>query len=190
MTKRTRAPQGAHQPTVDNLTTPPGVKKKKEITEVLKVKKTPEEKAAKKAEKKLKERETRQIQTPPKTHVANKVKKESTIKFNTPAEGKVEFRKIGRGSLRKIPGCQPIIKPGETFLCVPENIPVGFRNSVVRTDNEKAKFESDIQSVDMVYKIKKLTSGLFNVVNKKAKKMNSKPLSREDAVTLRNDLND
>lgn len=171
-------------------------KPKEEKVDEIKVKKelTPEQiekKAAKKEAKKLaKEKEANIIVTPPKTHVSNKKKKEPIVKFNEPAEGKVWFRKVGRGSLRKIPGCQPIIKPGEKFLAYPDQIPVSFRNSVARVDQQKASFEKDIQSVDMVYRVKKLQNGLYNVVNKKAKKMNPKPLSREEAIALRNDLND
>lgn len=166
-------------------------KKPKEKVEDIKVKKTAEEKAAKKEAKRIEAEEAAaKLATPPRAHISKKGKTESAIKFNEPAEGKIWFRKVGRGSLRKIPGCPPIVKPGEKFLARLADIPVSFRNSIVRVDEQTTNIESEEQSVDMDYRIKKLQSGLFNVVNKKAKKMNPKPLSRDAAIELRNELND
>ena len=50
-------------------------------------------------------------------------------------KGEIRWRKEGGGSFRtKINGKDRIIKPGETFRALPEEIPLAFRDVVVPLD--------------------------------------------------------
>ena len=54
----------------------------------------------------------------------------------TPGEGKIQWRKLGRGFFR-LPN--RIIKPGEVFWARPDEIPLAFRDMIVPIDSKELK---------------------------------------------------
>lgn len=101
-------------------------------------------------------------------------------------DNRIHFKKIGGGSFRL---GNRIIKPGETFLARPEEIPVGFRDVVIAQEAEK-NVAKPIIVAKPVYTLQPRgkSKSLFDVVDAQGKVLNEKALSKEDAQGLIDDL--
>ena len=110
--------------------------------------------------------------------------------------GLLEWRKIGGGSARlRIAGRRKIAKPNERFWAKPEDIPAGFRDTIVLVDGQKAPKAEKEEKVEKVFGIKKSKKKdgdtvLYDVINKKTKKvMSPNPLTKSQAKSLADTLN-
>jgi hypothetical protein len=61
----------------------------------------------------------------------------------TPGEGKIQWRKLGRGFFR-LPN--RIIKPGEVFWARPDEIPFAFRDTIKPVDASELKEKTKVPS--------------------------------------------
>lgn len=115
--------------------------------------------------------------------------------------GEIHWKKIGGGSFRHK---GKIIKPGQTFLAKPEEIPATFRNVIIPLDNVPTPSKPYAPSVKKPEKpaytkvevAKEDLDSTFdpeqkwwNVKNASGKVINQLPLSDEKATALINDLN-
>jgi len=95
------------------------------------------------------------------------------------------WKKIGGGSLRI---GSKIIKPGEIFRMQKELIPTQFRDVIIPVDGVVEEVKKDIAPSPVVYTLKEVKRGLFNIVNPAGKVLNEKPLEKEVADKLIEDL--
>jgi hypothetical protein len=100
---------------------------------------------------------------------------------------KIKWLKKGGGSFRMADG--KIIKPNQTFMAAPEEIPVGFRDVVVPLEEIPEAKEPKIL-VGSAYKVeKRQNSSWYDVVNSVSDKpINDKALRLEDAKALLKEL--
>lgn len=115
----------------------------------------------------------------------------------TKTSDQIRWRKEGGGSFRL---GRRIIKPGEVFKATKEEIPEAFLNTVtpldsipvesVKTPVVSAPKTNEYSVVPaLARKGKEKEAGeFFNVVDKNGKKLNEKPLDKETADKLVNDL--
>ena len=102
------------------------------------------------------------------------------------------WRKLGGGSMRL---GNRIIKPNERFSATVEEIPESFRDLVHCLDAEALKEAEKttsnlLQGTEKLYKMKKIQgTKTYNVLGPEKKKINQEPLSRKDAMELRDSLN-
>jgi len=107
--------------------------------------------------------------------------------FNSEEDRRIRWKKTGRGSFR-FQG--RIIKPGETFLATPEQIPAAFRDIVYPLDSVKEKEAAPLKVTKSVYEVKPRgkSKSQFDVVDGNGKVLNEKVLSKELAEKLVSDL--
>jgi len=127
---------------------------------------------------------------------------ERTKNILTPKEGEIHWKKVGGGSFRI---GNRIIKPGQTFLAFPHEIPKAFRDVVIALDggaifeeDKKKKKEtvkpSDVKKPTFVVEKRKGSQwwDVFNVQKVEGKevkkKINDKGLPKEKADALKEDL--
>ena len=116
---------------------------------------------------------------------------ERTIKkVGTEEDGQIKWKKTGGGSFRLR---NRFIKPGETFLARPDEIPQSFRDMIVPlgaipATTPAAQVKRTKKSVWEVQPRGKSKSQ-FDVVNEFGKKMNEAVLTKEKAEQLAKDLN-
>jgi len=104
-------------------------------------------------------------------------------RINEPGEGKVQFRKEGRGSLR-FGG--KIIKPGQTFWAYPQDMPEVFRDTVVPVS--PVTLEEDIKVTAPVFSLQSRGGGWFDIIDGLGKVVNEKALKRDAALKLIQEL--
>ena len=98
---------------------------------------------------------------------------------------KVLFRKIGGGSFRTKKG--KIIKPNETFLAYPEDIPDAFKDTIIPVEEPpEVEPEPDETDAEEYYLIEERENapGWFDVVNADGKAINETALREKDAKEL------
>ena len=104
---------------------------------------------------------------------------------NQAREGEIRWRKIS-GTL--ILRDKTVIKPGQTFMARPEDIPKVFRDTVVPVNPEELLDpEAVLPSVEPEppsYIIKGIGPGRYNVLDGQGKAVNEKPMSLADAERL------
>jgi len=103
----------------------------------------------------------------------------------------VLFKKIGGGTMR---WNNRIIKPGEKFVANPDELPKAFMPSLQCLEPEKLKnwsaiVEKETQTPEVLYKLKKLKDGTYNIVNEQKKAINEEPLTLEEAEEMLTALN-
>jgi hypothetical protein len=101
--------------------------------------------------------------------------------------GEIEWTKTGGGSLViKIGGKSKIIKPGQRFFARREEIPEGFRNTIVPvrpTELEAIeKGSTDIEVVQLKYTVKHRSGGWYNVFDSNGKQVNEKAVKGKEAA--------
>lgn len=118
------------------------------------------------------------------------------VGLNPDANNIEKWKKLGGGSFR-LNG--HIIKPGQTFKAMESEIPVGFRDVVVRADEAPVGIGKapaprkvsppEIKPVEVVYTKKaRATVGWFDVVDSNGKALNEKALREDIADKLVRDL--
>lgn len=105
-------------------------------------------------------------------------------------DGQIKWKKLGGGSFKLR---NRFIKPGETFLARPDEIPQGVRDVVVPLQALPAT-ASAVQvkrTKKSVWEVQPRgkSKSQFDVVNEAGKKMNEDVLTKEKAELLANDLN-
>lgn len=111
-------------------------------------------------------------------------------KVEEPEEELIHWQKIEGGSFYL--GKNKIIKPGEKFWAKESEIPLGFRDVVIRLTGKAdttAKIAKTIPP-KIVYTVEPVADeeGLFNIVDAKGKVMNETPLDEESANELKKQL--
>ena len=107
-------------------------------------------------------------------------------------DGKVRYKKLGRGSLRMN---GKIIKPGEIFYAYPDQIPTTFKDIIIPLDDtveareERQVKETIAPKVNVVkheYSLqnKGKSTLWWDVVDSNGKVINEKGLKKEDAESL------
>ena len=126
-----------------------------------------------------------------KVEVKNEEVDERNLRKGTKIQ--LRYKKIGGGPLRL---CNPkrIIKPGQVFTAYPSDIPKAFADLVQCLDDEEVQKlvieEKPFHVKEELYTIGELTPGGWHVLNGKTKKpLQDKPMSKEDAIILRDSLN-
>jgi len=103
----------------------------------------------------------------------------------SPTEGEILHIKIGGGSFH-FKG--KIIKPKQTFLADPDEIPKGFRDIVKPIEDKPENRKKPKVPAVPTYKKVKIEKGdkkgKWNVVNSDGKVLNEKPLNEKDADAL------
>jgi hypothetical protein len=99
-------------------------------------------------------------------------------------DGKIKWVKQGGGSFRMTSG--KIIKPGQTFFAHPNDIPEGFRDTIVPLDKLPPETSDTIDVVKTEYKVQQRgESNLwYDVVDGEGKVINEKALKRTAALEL------
>ena len=103
----------------------------------------------------------------------------------------IRYTKLGGGSLRLvIGGKKRIIKPGETFTALPNEIPFGFKDTVVPLDPMQLRESPKPTPVKVTFKVEPRgkSKSQFDVVDGLGKRINDTPLTKEVAIQLVNDL--
>lgn len=106
---------------------------------------------------------------------------------NQAREGEIRWRKIS-GTL--ILSDKTVIKPGQTFMARPEDIPKVFRDTIVPVNPEELLNTLDPTGLPPVepeppsYTIKSCTPGRYNILDGQGKAVNEKPMSLDDAKRL------
>ena len=100
--------------------------------------------------------------------------------------GKLQWRKIGGGSLRLF---GRIIKPNERFFAFTDEIPPSFRSSVVCLDEVKMKQQETqtrekLEKPEELYTLKHKGGGKWDIVDEEGKALNEAPLSKARAAEL------
>lgn len=106
-------------------------------------------------------------------------------------EGTVLFRKIGRGTtLLVIGGKKRRIKFNQRFRALPEEIPEGFRDTILPVDTEaEAPTKPSVAEVkSKEYFIKHKGSGWYDVVDADGKVQNEKNLRKVQAEEYKSSL--
>ena len=104
----------------------------------------------------------------------------------------IGWKKLGGGSLHvNIGGKVQIIKPGQTFYALEDEIPLSFRDTIVPVDpvgKSKAvvKKEKDLEdkATASEYKLQHRNGKWWDVVNEDGKIQNEKALDKEAAEEL------
>jgi hypothetical protein len=104
---------------------------------------------------------------------------------NQAKEGEIRWRKIS-GTL--ILRDKTVIKPGQTFMARPEDIPKVFRDTVVPVNPEDLLDPEvpmpPVEPEPPSYTIKSCTPGRYNVLDGQGKAVNERPMSLDDAKRL------
>lgn len=110
-------------------------------------------------------------------------------------DGKILWKKNGGGSaILRIDGNKRRIKPGETFLAYPEEIPLAFRDVIVPLDGNPIKFvtedEKPVKVVSPAYTLRPRGNSKtwWDVVDAQGKVLNEKGLTKEIAERFKADL--
>jgi hypothetical protein len=104
---------------------------------------------------------------------------------------KIRYRKIGGGSARlNIGGQNRIIKPNEVFTALPSEIPFAFKDTIIPLDSLPKVEAAKPQPVKVSFSVKPRgkSKSLFDVVDNLGKVINDKPLPKETAEQLVEDL--
>ena len=97
--------------------------------------------------------------------------------------GKLRWKKTGGGSFRM--GGNRIIKPGEVFSAYPEEIPEGFRDTVILQPGQKLPEEVMVEATKSEYECKKRETGnWYDVFDANGKQVNTKAMTRVKALEL------
>lgn len=110
------------------------------------------------------------------------------MKRTTATEGRIQWKKLGRGSLRL--GNGKIIKPGQEFWAFEEEIPLAFRDLIKPLgDLPKTKVEKvEAAPLEFTLKRRSKTSPWWDVMDLNGKKMNEKALRLDGANKLIDEL--
>ena len=103
---------------------------------------------------------------------------------NQAREGEIRWQKIS-GTL--ILRDKTVIRPGQTFMARPEDIPKVFRDTVVPVNPEDLPKDPGLEPVEPVkpeYTIKSCGPGRYNVLDGQGKIVNEKSMSLADAERL------
>jgi len=95
------------------------------------------------------------------------------------------WKKIGGGSVRI---GSKIIKPGEVFRMPKELIPAAFLDVIIPMDGMPEDVVKEIKPIPVIYTLKKTAGGLYNIIGPAGKVLNEKPLKKEVADKLIEDL--
>jgi hypothetical protein len=103
---------------------------------------------------------------------------------NQAADGKILWRKLsGTLTLKD----KTIVRPGETFMARPEDIPKVFRDNTVPVNPDDLPSPGAVSPVEPEppgYIIKSCGPNRYNVLNSQGKAVNEKPMSMADAKQL------
>lgn len=102
------------------------------------------------------------------------------MKRTTKTDGKIQWKKIGGGSLRF---GNKIIKPGQEFWAFEEEIPLAFRDVIKPlSDLPKTKVEKvEAKPLEFTLKRRSETSPWWDIIDLNGKKVNEKALRLEEA---------
>lgn len=125
----------------------------------------------------------------PKTQVNKEIPKEEIQIIDTPQAPL--WRKIGGGSFRF---GNRIIKPNQTFYAYEEEIPMAFRQCIIRVSSVNAKeieSKGELKKVELLFSRQSIPDnpGFYNVVNSVKRAINKEPLTEEQAIALTSSLN-
>ena len=162
-------------------------KEKKEIEEVVPVKKTMAKKAVVKKKSVVLEAAEELLEV-----------KEEPVVVPVPVvvpivDARIWYRKEGGGSAKLfIAGRKVMIKPGQKFKALPDEIPVNFRDNILPMDAEqanRAKEVSSVKGVSPTFDVRQATKeGEFHVVNKSGNIITDDPMSLDEAKKLIKEL--
>ncbi len=101
--------------------------------------------------------------------------------------GKLQWRKIGGGSLRIFPN--KIIKPNERFFAFPHEIPDAFRDTVIcldeqRLNEQEQKARKELEKPEQLFTLKHKGGGRYDIVDEDGKALNEKALKKAEAEEL------
>jgi hypothetical protein len=95
--------------------------------------------------------------------------------------GKIRWKHTGGGILRLRDG--RVIKPGETFLAYPNDVPEAFRDTIKPLDPVSTVPESAVVKVKFSVQ-RRGNSNWYDVVDAQGKGVNEKALKKVDALEL------
>lgn len=101
----------------------------------------------------------------------------------SPNDGKIKWRKIGAGVFRMK---NKIIKPNQTFMARPDEIPETMRDIIIPLDTLPE--EKPVEPINPGYSLKGKGAGWYDVVDGRGKAMNEKSLRLEEAKKLLLDI--
>ena len=144
---------------------------------------------------KTKDTEEKVIQTAPEVEPVEEVKEVEEVKAPEPVDDKnraIKWKNAGGGTLRLfISGRTRIIKPMEIFSATAYEVPEAFRDSVIPLDKVPEIPKPDkVKGVAAAYEVvpRGKSKSMFDVVDRFGKRINEKPLSKDVANQLKQDL--
>jgi len=105
---------------------------------------------------------------------------ERTKKVQDHEEGAVRWRKVGGGSFRMRNG--KIIKPNQVFWATPEEVPMGFRDTIIPLSELPEEKPTEI--IYPTYQIQVRTPGWFDIVDQAGKVINEQALREDKAKEM------
>jgi hypothetical protein len=93
---------------------------------------------------------------------------------------KVRWKKTGGGSFRMASG--KIIKPNQVFWARPDEIPEGFRDTIVPLTSVPEN--APVEFTEIKYEPRAASPGWYDIVDGQGKKVNEKSLRENDAKEM------